>query len=158
MADIFELTLTLDLRDDVSEEELAELRWHLGLGPQPDNLRIVPEFPFVLEDDHGQLVTENHPQPLLAAYGEASKVGGALVSVLLRREDTRRDAWALTSRQEIHPDAFERTGELLTWLATKAGHAHRCSDGSVSLGWTRFYENLRPDPLLVRNGMVTWPS
>ncbi|MFE0132519.1 hypothetical protein ACFWY6_13250 [Streptomyces sp. NPDC059037] len=158
MADIFELMLTLDLRDELSEEELAELRWHLGLGPQPEVLRIVPNFPFVVEDDHGELVVEDHPEPLLGHHGEAAKVDGALVSVLLHKQDTRRDAWALTSRQEIHPDAFEAAGELLTWLANKAGDFHRNPDGSVNLGWTRFYEERQPKPLVVRDGLVIWPS
>ncbi|WP_171171517.1 hypothetical protein [Streptomyces sp. I05A-00742] len=158
MADIFELMLTLDLRDELSEDELAELRWHLGLGPQPEVLRIVTDFSFVVEDDQGELVVEDHPEPLLSRHGEASKVDGALVSVLLRKQDTRRDAWALTSRQEIHPDDFERTGELLTWLANKAGDFHRRPDGSVDLGWIRFHEERRPEPLVVRDGVVIWPS
>ncbi|MFI9041031.1 hypothetical protein [Streptomyces sp. NPDC053726] len=158
MADIFELMLTLDLRDELSEEELAELRWHLGLGPQPEVLRIVTEFPFVVEDDRGELIIEDRPESLLGRHGEAFTVEGALVSVLLRRQDTRHDAWALTSRQEIHPDDFERTGELLSWLAAKAGDFHRRPDGSVNLGWTRFYEGRQCEPLVVRDGVVIWPS
>ncbi|MFD8391021.1 hypothetical protein ACFV2N_17925 [Streptomyces sp. NPDC059680] len=71
MADMFELMLTLDLRDEFSEEELAELRWHLGAGPKPETLRIVTEFPLVVEDEHGEPVIENHPEPLLASHGEA---------------------------------------------------------------------------------------
>ncbi|MFF8916668.1 hypothetical protein ACF08M_25925 [Streptomyces sp. NPDC015032] len=150
--------LTLDLRDELSGEELAELQWHLGLGPQPKVLRIVTDFPSVVEDDHGELIVENHPEPLLGYHGEAFKVDGALVSVLLRKQNTRRDAWALTSRQEIHPDDFERTGELLTWLADKADDSHRRPDGSVNLGWIRFYEERRPEPLVVRDGVVIWRS
>ncbi|MFJ6017145.1 hypothetical protein [Streptomyces sp. NPDC092952] len=158
MADIFELMLTLDLRDELSEDELVELRWHLGLGPKPETLHIVTEFPFWDEDDDGVLVGEDHPQPLLAHHGEAFKVDGALVSVLLRRKDTRCGAWALTSRQEIHPDQFDLTGELLGWLAAKAGDCHRRLDGSVDLGWTRFHESRRAEPLVVRDGVVGWPS
>ncbi|WP_395297157.1 hypothetical protein ACF9IK_29775 [Kitasatospora hibisci] len=158
MADIFELMLTLDLRDELSEEELAELRWHLGLCPKPEILRIVTEFPFVNETDDGELVVEDHPQPLLGHHGEAFKVGGALVSILLRRERTWCGVWALTSRQEIHPDQFDLTGELLSWLATKAGDCHRRFDGSVDLGWTRFYESRQAEPLVVRDGVVIWPS
>ncbi|MFJ5726229.1 hypothetical protein [Streptomyces sp. NPDC093149] len=158
MADIFELMLTLDLRDELSEDELAELRWHLGLGPKPEILRIVTKFPFWDEDDNGELVVEDHPQPLLARHGEAFKVDGALISVLLRREDTWCGAWALTSRQEIHPDQFDLTGQLLSWLATKAGDGHRRFDGSVDLGWTRFYESRQAEPLVVRDDVVIWPS
>ncbi|MFI5642960.1 hypothetical protein ACIA8H_36995 [Streptomyces goshikiensis] len=158
MADIFELMLTLDLRDELSEDDLAELRWHLGLGPRPEVLRIVTEFPFVYADDDGELVVEDHPEPLLGDHGEAFNVDGALVSVLLRRERTRFGAWALTSRQEIHPDQFDLMGVLLGWLATKAGDCHRRSDGSVDLGWIRFYESRQAEPLVVRDGVVVWPS
>lgn len=156
MADIYELMLTLDLRDELAEDELAELRWHLGLGPKPEILRIVTEFPFMDEDDDGALVVEDRPQPLLGCHGEALKVGGALASVLLRREHTWSGVWALTSRQEIHPDQFDLTGELLSWLATKAGDCHRRLDGSVDLGWIRFYESRQAKPLLVRDGAVIW--
>ncbi|MGW3088979.1 hypothetical protein [Streptomyces sp. NPDC001108] len=158
MADIFELMLTLDLRDELSEDELVELRWHLGLGPEPETLHIVTEFPSWNEDDDGVLVVEDHPQPLLACHGEAFKVDGALVSVLLRRKAPLYGAWALTSRQEIHPDQFDLTGELLGWLATKAGDCHRRFDGSVDLGWTRFHESRQTEPLVVRDGVVNWPS
>ncbi|MFD3610183.1 hypothetical protein ACFWXA_19280 [Streptomyces atroolivaceus] len=158
MADIFELTLTLDLRDELSEAELAELRWHLGLGPEPETLSIVTGFPFVLEDDHGNLLVEDRPEPLLGRQGEALKAGGALVSVLLRRKDTGRGAWALASRQEIHPDQFEETGALLSWLAAGAGDAHRLADGTVRLGWIRFHESCEVESLVVRDGEVVWPS
>ncbi|MFG2391039.1 hypothetical protein ACGFYF_19330 [Streptomyces lavendulae] len=157
MADVFELMLALDLRPDLPEPELDELRWHLGLGPEPEALRIVTAFPWVVEDDEGMPVVENHPEPLLAQRGEAYRIGGALVSLLVRRERAGRGAWALTSRQEIHPDDFDRTGELLAWLATAAADAHR-HDGGVDLGWTRFHEERRPVPLTVRGGAVAWPS
>ncbi|MFE5944557.1 hypothetical protein [Streptomyces sp. NPDC056480] len=158
MSDIYELTLTLDLRDELTGDELAELRWHLGLGPEPETLRIVTEFPFWEEDDDGEFVLESRPQPLLSCHGEALKVDGALVSVLLRRERTGSGAWALTSRQEIHPDEFDLTGELVSWLATKAGEGHRRFDGGVDVGWTRFHESRQAEPLVVRDGEVSWPS
>jgi hypothetical protein len=85
MAGIFELTLTLDLSDEVAEEEPAGLRWRLGLEPNPDVLRSVTEFPCVAANYHGELVIEDHPEPFLSDHGEASKVGGALVSTLLTR-------------------------------------------------------------------------
>ncbi|GHI04874.1 hypothetical protein [Streptomyces cellostaticus] len=158
MADIFELTLALDLSDELSVEELAELRWHLGTGRMPETLRIVTEFPVVVEGEDGEPVIEDHPEPLLGHHGEGCKVGGALVSVLLRRQATGHGGWALTSRQEVHPDDFERTGELLSWLATKASDRHRRFDGSVDLGWIRFYEERQPEPLVVRDETVVWPS
>ncbi|MFV0138096.1 hypothetical protein ACLGIH_33895 [Streptomyces sp. HMX87] len=83
---------------------------------------------------------------------------GSLASVLARRQGTVAGAWSLTSRQEIHPDDFERVGQLLSWLATKADGRHRGPDGRVTLGWTRFYEDPQPEPLVVRDGAVIWPS
>ncbi|MGW9046957.1 hypothetical protein ACWGQL_31055 [Streptomyces lydicus] len=146
MADIYEVSVAMDLRDELSEREVAELQWHLGLGPEPERLSIVSH-------DLGELVTEDHPAPLLGSRGAAWKVGGALISVLVRRDE----GWALTARQEIHPDDCDRLGELLDWLATKASDRHRPFDGSVHIGWIRFYEEDRPNPLMVRGGRTVWP-
>uniref|UniRef100_A0AAU3I926 DUF4265 domain-containing protein n=1 Tax=Streptomyces sp. NBC_01393 TaxID=2903851 RepID=A0AAU3I926_9ACTN len=157
MADIYELSIVLNLREGLSDEEASELRWHLGLGPKPESLRIVPGFPTVVEDEHGDPVMVDDPVPLLGQSGEAWKVGGALVSVLLRPEDARYGTWALTVRQEIHPDDFERIGELLSWLATKADDRHSAPTGTVRLGWTRFCESDQFEPLVVRDGEVVWP-
>ncbi|MCH0541992.1 hypothetical protein I3F58_20970 [Streptomyces sp. MUM 203J] len=155
MADIYELSIALNLREELSDEELAELRWHFGLGPKPESLRIVPAFPTVVEDDRGDPVMVDDPVPLLSQHGEAWKVGGALVAVLLRAEGARCGTWALTVRQEIHPDEFDRTGELLSWLATKADDRHRAL-GTVRLGWTRGCESDQFEPLVVRDGEVMW--
>ncbi|MFD0287668.1 hypothetical protein [Streptomyces lutosisoli] len=157
MADIYELSIVLNLRADLSDDELAELRWHLGLGPQPGTLRIVPEFPIVVEDHSGQPVIEDHPVPLLGQHGDAWKVDGALTSVLLRPADLEKGAWALTARQEIHPDQFDSIAGLLSWLAGKADGRHCPEAGTVRLGWTRFYESDRFEPLVVRDGQVVWP-
>lgn len=155
VADLFELTLALDLRDELTREEMAELRWHLGAGPEPETLRIVTEFPVVvIDDDSGEPVIENHPEPLLGAEGEAYKVGGVLDSALVRQDG----AWMLTIRQEIHPDGYDCLGDLLVWLAAKAGDRHRHPDGSVEVGRIRAYEDTVPQPLLVRDGAVLWPN
>ncbi|MFI9255431.1 hypothetical protein [Streptomyces sp. NPDC053069] len=155
MADIYELSIVLNLRDELSDDELAELRWHLGLGPKPGTLHVVTAFPTVEEDARGEPVVVDDPVPLLGQHGEAWKIDGALVAVLLRHEHAR--AWALTVRQEIHPDEFDRIGELLSWLAAKADDRHRSATGTVRLGWTRFYESDQFDPLVIRDGEVLWP-
>ncbi|MCW5251569.1 hypothetical protein [Streptomyces sp. SHP 1-2] len=157
MADFYELTLTLDLRDELSEGEAAELRWHLGLGPAPEVPGIVTAFPVCVEGPDGEPVAGDDPRPLLDGGGAAYRVGGALVSALCRREGARPGGWALTSRQEIHPDAFDLVGDLLCWLAAKAADRHRRKDGGVVLGWTRFYESSSAEPLVVRDGAVGWP-
>ncbi|GAA0708882.1 hypothetical protein Drose_21660 [Dactylosporangium roseum] len=38
MADLHELMVAADLRGDLAEPDLAELRWHLGLGPRPEHV------------------------------------------------------------------------------------------------------------------------
>ncbi|WP_447034637.1 hypothetical protein [Streptomyces sp. DSM 118878] len=157
MADIFELSIVLNLRESLSDEEVTELRWHLGLGDKPDTLRLVTSFPVVVVDDCGEPVIEDHPVPLLGRQGEAWKVDGALVAVLLRPEEARQGSWVLTVRQEIHSDEFDSIGELLRWLATKADDRHHSSTGGVHLGWTRFYESHQYEPLVVRDGEVVWP-
>ncbi|QKW17877.1 hypothetical protein HUT16_01295 [Kitasatospora sp. NA04385] len=157
MSSVYELSIVLNLREDLSDQEEAELRWHLGLGPQPEALRIVPRFPVVVEDGSDGLIVEDDPRPLLGRHDAAVHVGGALVSALVRPEHSWNGPWALTVRQEIHPDDFDLTGELLTWLAAKADDRHRPSTGTVRVGWTRFYESDRLEPLEVRGGVVAWP-
>ncbi|MGR4880710.1 hypothetical protein ACIPUC_15075 [Streptomyces sp. LARHCF249] len=115
MSDIHELMISVDLQDEISAQELAELSWHLGIGPQPERLSIITEFPVVVVDDSGIPVIEDDPYPLLAGQGVASRVGGVLCSTLASRTDLPRKGWSLTSRQEIHPDEFEKVGELLCW-------------------------------------------
>ncbi|MEU6016633.1 hypothetical protein ABZ826_21990 [Streptomyces sp. NPDC047515] len=114
MSDAYELVVTVDLRDEISEQELAELRWHLGIDQQPERLSIVTEFPCVVMDDSGDPVVVDEPHPLLAASGAASLVGGVLCSAPGSRADLPRKGWSLTSRQEIHPDDFDIVGELLS--------------------------------------------
>lgn len=157
MADIYELYIALNLPGNLSDEEVAELRWHLGLAAEPETHRIVAVFPDAREDASGEYVIADHPEPLLSGHGGAWKIGGALVSVLERPEHDRHGTWALTARQEIHPDEFDLTGELLGWLASKADDRHRSATGAVHLGWTRFCESERFQPLVVRDGEVLWP-
>ncbi|NED14578.1 hypothetical protein [Streptomyces sp. SID9124] len=153
MADIYELFMALDLREGIPDEEVAELRWHLGLGDRPEGLRTVAAFPDVAEDGDGEVV-EDRPEPLMAGRGRAWKIGGALVSLL---EQAPGKAWALTVRQELHPDDFDLTGELLRWLAGQVDDRHCGADGAVHLGWTRFFEADRFESLVVREGEVLWP-
>ncbi|TRV77956.1 hypothetical protein FKN01_13655 [Streptomyces sp. 130] len=158
MADLYELLLALDLRDSVSDADIAELRWHLGLGAEPEDLGIITVCPEVREDDSGEpFVEERRPEPLLTGSGPAWKIGGALVSVLTPPATDSPGTWALTVRQEIHPDEFDLLGELLGWLAAHADDRHRSADGAVRVGWTRFYEADRFDPLVVQDDEVRWP-
>ncbi|MGW8777069.1 hypothetical protein ACWGNM_03235 [Streptomyces sp. NPDC055796] len=155
---MYELRIAVDLRDEISENELAELSWHLGLGPQPESLSIVTGFPLVVVDDSGIPVIEDDPHPLLAGRGAASRVGGELCSALAGHADLPGKGWSLTSRQEIHPDEFEKVGELLCWLATRAHQTHPSGKDAVGIGSLRFHEAEVPDALQVENGRVNWPT
>ncbi|WP_165546591.1 hypothetical protein [Kribbella soli] len=46
MGDWYDVILTVDLQPDVPPAELAELRWHLGLGDRPADLTIVAGEPW----------------------------------------------------------------------------------------------------------------
>ncbi|MFE7327943.1 hypothetical protein ACFU8W_23665 [Streptomyces sp. NPDC057565] len=158
MSDVYELVVTVDLRDELSEQELADLRWHLGIGPQPEHLAIVTEFPSVVIDESGHPVVKNEPYPLLVQNGAAARVGGVLCSALANRADLPQKGWSLTSRQEIHPDDFEKVGELLCWLAARVQDTHLLVNDAVWIGHLRFHESLMPHVLEVENGQVSWPT
>ncbi|MFW5418166.1 hypothetical protein J0910_16260 [Nocardiopsis sp. CNT-189] len=133
MSDMYELLVSADLPEDLTGAEAAELRWHLGLGPQPEPRSIVEEFPEVVigddgrpvEDGRGGLLVEDRPWALLAQRGAAHTVGGVLMSAMERRP---RGGWALSARQEVHPDERDLLDVLLLWLRRRSGGgpAFRC--------------------------------
>ncbi|MFC7647433.1 hypothetical protein ACFQX6_48135 [Streptosporangium lutulentum] len=43
MADLHEVLITAELRADLSDAEISELRWHLGLGPEPETFTVVTD-------------------------------------------------------------------------------------------------------------------
>ncbi|MEV7232155.1 hypothetical protein AB0M79_34895 [Polymorphospora sp. NPDC051019] len=157
MSDVFELVLNLNLRDDLTDAELASLRWFLGLGVRPENLSILAESPIAIVDGGEE------SRPVLAGRGAAWKTGGALVSELVRRGNPA--GWAITSRQELHPDEFDEVLALLSWLADRADYPYRDHDGTVRsggcgnvVGYLRFYEDVDPTVLTIRGGIISWPS
>ncbi|WP_367046964.1 hypothetical protein [Streptomyces sp. Je 1-332] len=129
MSDLYELQLALNLPASISDPDLALLRWHLD-EPQEtapvDDLQEVQEY------------------PLLSSTGPASRIGGALVGEL--QHGPR--GWALTVRQEIHPDQFGELHSLLTWLA-----ARTTTFGTI--GYLRFLEAEMPDVLVADGGTVS---
>ncbi|MFJ3908299.1 hypothetical protein [Streptomyces vinaceus] len=85
-------------------------------------------------------------------------MGGVLSSALADRADLPREGWSLTSRQEIHPDEFEKIGELLCWLAARTHETHPLGDGAGGVGSLRFCEAEAFDVLRVAGGQVNWPT
>ena len=140
MSDLHDLLLVLDLRADVSAEEIGELRWHLGLSPAPARLTIVTDYDEVVLDDDGEpardaagaILVESAPYPLLAARGPARRMSGALVGTV----EPREGGWALTVRQEMHPDEFDHLDQLLAWLAARLLFA-----GTHFVGYLRHLED-----------------
>ncbi|WP_051467450.1 hypothetical protein [Actinomadura oligospora] len=123
MADLYELLLTAELPADLPDNELAELRWHLGTAPQPTEFTIVTDWPidYVGDGDPGQDDSEDsweiYPTPLLANRGPAdARIGGVEFSELALRED-RFPAWVLTTRQALHgPTHWDMLYDLIHWL------------------------------------------
>ena len=132
MADSYEVLLAMDVRGDITDDELTELRWHLGQGEQPDQTPIC-----------------GSPDPLFAQRGPAHHIGGALVAALVARDAN----WSLTVRQELHPDEFHTLRSLLHWLGR-----HPVHDVPQFVGHLRFYENIEVTPLVLSDGAIAVPE
>ncbi|MDT0453284.1 hypothetical protein [Streptomyces hesseae] len=125
MSDLYELQLAWELGDTLPGEVLDDLRWHMGLqGEDPLD---------------GDLECE----PLLAARGSASRIGGALFGELVRG----RRGWSVTVRQEMHVEELPELHDLLRRLA-----AHSPSIDPV--GQLRHYEDHVPELLVIQAGVV----
>ncbi|GHE31297.1 hypothetical protein [Streptomyces capitiformicae] len=109
MADIYELQLSLDLPESLPADDLALLRWHLGEG-----------------ETEGQGGDDAYP--LLADRGAAARIGGVLVGELCRGAR----GWALTVRQEVHPDEFDDLRSLV-------GRLGALTSSIGVIGHLRFY-------------------
>jgi hypothetical protein len=161
MADSYEVLLAMDVRgDDLTDDELAELRWHLGRGPQPARLpigtdRYLPAHPLGDPADPGCEWETAAPEPLFAGHGPARHIGGALVAVVAGRETGTSEGWSLTVRQELHPDEFYALRTVLDWLGRHSAHA---SGGEHHVGHLRFHESVEVSPLVWSNGNIAVPE
>lgn len=147
MADLHELLITAELSGDLRDDELAELRWHLGLGPMPAECVIVTDgLPVVTVDDGGEPLPRDRwrveAYPLLAQHGPAdSRLGGIAYSQLARREEPHAAGWALSSRQVVHSDEFDQLTQLLVWLRERAIGYH---GGPVAFSCLRRFHEDEP--------------
>ncbi|MFC4536695.1 hypothetical protein [Sphaerisporangium dianthi] len=160
MGDMYELVLSVDIRAEITDDELAELRWHLGLGPRPERLpigtdRYMETYPLGDPDDPDCEWEDVEPEPVFAQRGAAPRVGGALVAELVARE--RSDGWALTVRQEVHPDDFYRLRTLLEWFGRCSVDEHAGGIESF-VGHMRFYESVEIAPLVLSAGRIRLPE
>ncbi|MET8448026.1 hypothetical protein [Streptomyces sp. NPDC005209] len=124
MSDLHELQLSLDLPDSLPNADIALLRWHLG----ENN-----------EDSPGP-----DAYPLLSDRGPAARIGGTLVGDIQRGER----GWALTARQEVHPDEFDELRQLVEWLAARTS-----TFGTI--GYLRNLEQNIPDVLVADPAAAT---
>jgi hypothetical protein len=160
VADIYELLLTMDLRADITDDEVAELRWHVGQGPRPERLPIgtdayLETYPLGDPADPECRWETATPEPVFAQRGAARRTGGALVAELIRREQA--DGWALTVRQELHPDELYQLRTLLDWLGARSVGSQ--ADGiEFFVGYLRFHESVEMTPLVLLNGQIRVPS
>src|SRR5262249_17834697 len=152
--DSYEFLLNIDLRDDLSEGELAEVRWHLGLGPQPAEVVIVTTTYPVPADDGSR---PEVPLPVLAGEGAPTHVHGVQVSTMARRNPFGAPGWGITARQELHVDAIEDVRTFVQWLVQHADYPYRKDGvdregGSWNvIGYLRRYDADKPTFVTLKN-------
>lgn len=95
------------------------------------------------------------PEPAFTQRGPALSVGGALVAELAGRE--RSAGWALTVRQEVHPDEFYQLRTLLDWLGRCSVNA-QAAGIEFFVGHRRFCESIEIAPLVLLNGRIRVPE
>jgi hypothetical protein len=160
VADIFEFVLSMDIRTDITDDELAELQWHVGQGPRPERLPLgtdnyLASYPLGDPSDPDCEWQTEDPDPAFARRGGALRVGGALVAELVRREQP--DGWSLTVRQELHPDNFYQLRTLLDWLGRFSVNAG-IEGLPFFVGYLRFYESIEIEPLILSDGRIRLPE
>ncbi|MEV1239610.1 hypothetical protein ACIBO2_38605 [Nonomuraea sp. NPDC050022] len=160
MGDIYELVLTMDLRADLGDDELAELRWHVGQGPRPERLPIgtgdyLETYPLGDPDDPDCEWEDVDPEPVFARRFPAMRVGGVLVAELVERKQA--EGWALTVRQELHPNEFYQVRALLEWLGPCSVNA-QAAGIEFFVGYIRFSTSVQVTPLILLNGRIGLPE
>ena len=159
--------VAMDLRGDLSDAELAELRWQLGIGPRPAHiveqtivvnevLDLLSDNQKPVQDENGDWVIKELPEPAWpdgSPYA-ATKIGGVDFSMLVHKQDSDDERWALTAgpsggfraQTDSDPDLVVDVEALAaaylggTSLATlqAAGRVTEVSPGAVTLAATAF--------------------
>lgn len=120
---LMELSATLDA--GVSENEIAELQWHLGLQPSPAPPLQLADAVNVFQ--RGPAYRRGTDPDLFADLVQNPGAGN----------------WVLTAWQEPDPDELESLELLFLWLAARTDTATRNIDGSVCLGRMRFCDEMK---------------
>jgi hypothetical protein len=140
VSDYYDLYLALELREDLPEETLRELRYHCGLETEPPKT-------FQAFDDDGWYWDE--PYPYLAAGKPSHAFAGADVTALVAADDRI----SLTVRRCVHDDELGWAMMMANWLASLSTNwAH--TEGGYWIGYLRYTENYLPNPLFYADGQV----
>ncbi|MGX1809371.1 hypothetical protein ACWIGI_26920 [Nocardia sp. NPDC055321] len=118
----YHVEFAFDLTDQMTDDEISELRWHLGLGSRPPS-SVAIEQGLALPFTHG------------GAYFESDE---DLFAALARRRDG--DGWRLTARQEADDEELWSLCSFLDWLRSWIEPSVRNADGSIPVGRLRFYD------------------
>ena len=130
MSKYFEVLLSLDLRPDLAEPTLEEVRWHLGLGPAPADPS-VPDGPLLEPADVSYL-----PGGEITRFGREYRLDIAGVA---------QDSYGLLVRRFMLDDRFQEVvAPLLAWLPPIA------MDGFI--GFWRGEDELIPTVIVARGG------
>jgi hypothetical protein len=153
--------VAIDLRGDLAERDVAELRWQVGLGPRPphitertivvnDVLDLLTDEQEPVQNENGDWVIKQFPEPAWhdGSPHAASRTFGVDFSSLVHVNDGGGERWALTCRWEVHPDGCAEVARLFGWLAARL---HK--DGSF-FGYQRWYEDDEPELLGIRDGKI----
>ncbi|WP_064741838.1 hypothetical protein [Hamadaea tsunoensis] len=112
MSDYFDLFLTMELRPDVPEDVLHEIRWHTYLADTP---------PAGFQSFEPQDWYLDNPYPLFSGIDENYYFDGADVAALVRtRQRLYEDhsvRWQFTVRSCVHEDELANVCAFAAWLA-----------------------------------------
>ncbi|WP_040812216.1 hypothetical protein [Nocardia concava] len=133
----YHVAIYVSLSDQIPDDRLAELRWHLGLAPRPNG-------PTSLNRDGLPLPFRHEPafrpddEDLFADLTPRS--GGG---------------WFLTARQEVDTDDLAPLASLFHWLAPWIHPIDIRPDGSIPVGDYNFYDSTSQYGLILQDGHWT---
>jgi hypothetical protein len=141
VSDYYDLFLALELRGDLPDEVIREVRWHLGLTDDPPAR-------FEAFNDDGWF--HEKPYSFFPGTGESRAFPGADVTALVRSSllDEAGSPWELTVRSCVHEDEINYAMELIVWLATQ----------STTEGWVGYLghtQDTEPRHMYHRDGTIT---
>ncbi|UFS98500.1 TY-Chap domain-containing protein [Nocardia huaxiensis] len=134
----YHMQLSVNLAAELGQDEIEELRWHLGLGPQPQR-------PLDISDAVNLFLQE-------PSYHH----GNHDLMVDLAPRD--RGGWALTAWQEPTEEDLDQLEPLFRWLAARAEPTVTDLDGSLCVGHIRLCDESEwKNTIVVHGSAVYYP-